>query len=449
MDRSKHIELNHPFVEKKSNYKDTVPKYKIITTSDGKTIFKRSIDGYTNSITVDSVLPDNPNSINKQNDYELGEISQPFKKYTRSNKSLWSSVNPIDSENSDLTRKSNFAKNSESIIKYKIDSSKYCMFCKKAGNPYDHPMRKSDDPNSEIICMFLKNIVCSHCGEQGHTKSYCDFYQGKKYVRDKLSNKYVYINQIESVSEKKVLSDSDELVQTETLHLSNHTDKIITDNVIKEENSKSNLIPESLNNKRVNMFCEFCNANGVPLNICQNHNIHDIVDDKVILSCPLYYFMKIANKSIIQEKLMDRSSDRSSDEQSTSIEEILSYNSIEDEDNESIFTKPRLSPEPFLKKVFTKSNTTDSIGKINSSIESTVSSISRNSEECDNFESNFSKKSDIEQDIEQIQVPMYRYITHIPITEQIYSSNEQFGYYKTESTTYFCPIPSPIPISQF
>ena len=50
-----------------------------------------------------------------------------------------------------------------------------CRFCfdNKIPGPHDHFLRKTKDPNSEVMCPFLLKTQCQTCFKYGHTKKYC------------------------------------------------------------------------------------------------------------------------------------------------------------------------------------------------------------------------------------------------------------------------------------
>ena len=53
----------------------------------------------------------------------------------------------------------------------------HCAVCQSAGKPEEvytsHFVRESPDPKSKVICPTLLSQKCLHCGNQGHTTSYC------------------------------------------------------------------------------------------------------------------------------------------------------------------------------------------------------------------------------------------------------------------------------------
>jgi len=53
----------------------------------------------------------------------------------------------------------------------------HCAVCQSAGKPEEvytsHFVRESPDPKSKVICPTLLSQTCLHCGNPGHTTSYC------------------------------------------------------------------------------------------------------------------------------------------------------------------------------------------------------------------------------------------------------------------------------------
>ena len=53
----------------------------------------------------------------------------------------------------------------------------HCAVCQSAGKPEEvytsHFVRESPDPKSKVICPTLLSQKCLHCGNPGHTTSYC------------------------------------------------------------------------------------------------------------------------------------------------------------------------------------------------------------------------------------------------------------------------------------
>ncbi len=177
-----------------------------------------------------------------------------------------------------------------------------CMFCKKADRPFNHLMRKDNDPEGEIVCEYLLTIKCEHCKDCGHTKKYCPYNKNSDYILSS-GNKYTYVGESSLKSNNTVSSDV-----TSIKSLNNSIDKSFTD-------SDSEFI-----NKSSNKFCQFCEKNNVPESICKNHNMFETTDGNVVLSCPLFYYLN-NNKSESESK-------------------------SKIENNKSILSKPKLSDEP-------------------------------------------------------------------------------------------------------
>lgn len=55
-----------------------------------------------------------------------------------------------------------------------------CAHCRNLGLPFDHWLRASMDPNSEITCKVLLATECRYCHKFGHTSSRCDVLNAKK-----------------------------------------------------------------------------------------------------------------------------------------------------------------------------------------------------------------------------------------------------------------------------
>jgi hypothetical protein len=48
-----------------------------------------------------------------------------------------------------------------------------CAHCRNLGEPFDHWLRASIDPNSPITCPVLLATECRYCRQMGHTTSRC------------------------------------------------------------------------------------------------------------------------------------------------------------------------------------------------------------------------------------------------------------------------------------
>lgn len=156
--------------------------------------------------------------------------------------------------------------------------NQFCMFCKKKElSDYFHSIKE---------CTVLKSNICMHCNTPGHTRKYCPEYDNSEYTLDEKKNKYIYKNN---------LSDSDN---------SNLDDSIVptdTTNVLDElnENIKSD-------SSIINLYCDFCEKNGVPKNICKNHNMFTNSNGDLVLSCPLYYYLNKMKESNNEDTANDK-----------------------------------------------------------------------------------------------------------------------------------------------
>ena len=74
----------------------------------------------------------------------------------------------------------------------------HCSVCQSAGKPEEiytsHFVRESPDPKSKVICPTLLSQSCLHCGNPGHTTSYCSL----KKKQDKEVKKENYKQAIKS-----------------------------------------------------------------------------------------------------------------------------------------------------------------------------------------------------------------------------------------------------------
>ena len=55
-----------------------------------------------------------------------------------------------------------------------------CMTCEKAGltgKALEHYTRKTQDPNSPIVCPTILAFKCGYCGQAGHSKGFCQVFK--------------------------------------------------------------------------------------------------------------------------------------------------------------------------------------------------------------------------------------------------------------------------------
>ncbi len=296
--------------------------------------------------------------------------------------------------------------------KSNTEEEKYCMFCKKAGKPYDdHFMRKDNDPDGEIICKYLLSIKCEHCNDPGHTKKYCPYNKNSEYRLSSDNTKYIYVDKTGTSNTSNSKSHNTEY--THSTHSTDSTDDSNNslDNSFTESVCGSGLGLESgfglglgsglgsgfeskSTNKSNSKFCQFCEKNNVPKSICQNHDMFETLDGIVSLSCPLFYYLN--------NKKNDCEKDKS----------ILSEPKLSDEPvispknkNKNMLTNNKDSPFiPFSsqkeKSVFNELNLSiESIG----TIKSNVSSLSRASVESNDSVESVEESNDLKNMIKNLK----------------------------------------------
>ncbi len=217
----------------------------------------------------------------------------------------------------------------------------FCMFCKKAGRPFDHLMKKDNNPEGEIICEYLLSIKCEHCKDFGHTKSYCPYYDKSKYKLLSNGEKYIYVDKSnESIGSLSGLSNSKSNNNKSFSKSFDESDEELVDS-----------------NNFTNKFCQFCEKNNVPKNICNSHDTFTYSNGNVLLSCPLFYYLNNVknNDSVLEKPKLSEEPDI------TPKKNIKSLN---------------IKDSPFVPFILKKEKCSDSFNKLSSSIESISSNAS-------------------------------------------------------------------------
>ena len=78
------------------------------------------------------------------------------------------------------SRKATYAKGH--VAKGSAAEKPGCAHCRNLGLPFDHWLRASMDPNSDITCKVLLATECRYCHKLGHTSSRCSALNAKKNV---------------------------------------------------------------------------------------------------------------------------------------------------------------------------------------------------------------------------------------------------------------------------
>lgn len=85
----------------------------------------------------------------------------------------------------------------------------HCAVCQSAGKPEEvytsHFVRESPDPKSKVICPTLLSQTCLHCGNPGHTTSYCSL--KKKQEKEVKKENYKYAmkeKEMPTIAKKKI-----------------------------------------------------------------------------------------------------------------------------------------------------------------------------------------------------------------------------------------------------
>jgi hypothetical protein len=84
-----------------------------------------------------------------------------------------------------------------------------CSVCKSAGKPEEvytsHFVRESPDPKSKVICPTLLSQSCLHCGNPGHTTTYCILKKKQeKEVKKENYKKEIKTKEDQKVTKKKI-----------------------------------------------------------------------------------------------------------------------------------------------------------------------------------------------------------------------------------------------------
>lgn len=124
----------------------------------------------------------------------------------------------------------------------------YCSVCQSAGKPEEvytsHFVRESPDPKSKVICPTLLSQSCLHCGNPGHTTSYCSL--KKKQEREIKKENYKQAILEATIPKKKKptnmfdMLNSDSEDEEEMKKTVNPTEKkaLILPSIVKKETKK-------------------------------------------------------------------------------------------------------------------------------------------------------------------------------------------------------------------